>query len=115
MFLDSLPTVSTFYSWFDLLIDLIVVWIAFLTNRHYWHMVTREKGRDLTKAYDKNPIIHRKIKKAMCQHKNATTNFDNKTIADRLRMVSFSNDSYPTGGVKLANGVQSKGHTSKNL
>ena len=35
------------------------------------------------------------------QHKNATKNFDNTTIEDRLRAVSWSNDSYPTGVVKL--------------
>ena len=30
------------------------------------------------------------------QHKNATKNFDNTAIADRLRTVSWDNDSHPT-------------------
>ena len=34
------------------------------------------------------------------QHKNAIKNFDYTTIADRLRTVSFSNISHPTGVVK---------------
>ena len=38
-----------------------------------------------------------KIQKATWQHKKATKNFDNTTIADRLRTVSKGNDSHPTG------------------
>ena len=85
----------------------------------------RKKGRDLTQSCDKNPYTHRIIQKATWQHKNATKNFDYTTIADRLRMVSWSNSSHPTGVVKPVNerstfpltttAVQSKGHTFKNL
>ena len=32
--------------------------------------------------------------------KNATKNFDYTTIADRIRTVRWSNNSYPTGVVK---------------
>ena len=59
------------------------------------------------------------------QHTNATNNFDYTTIADRLRTVSLSNNSHPTGVVKpvyvyptfplTAEDVLSKGHTFKNL
>ena len=38
--------------------------------------------------------------KSTWQHKNATKNFDYTTIADRLRTVSWSNSSHPTGMVK---------------
>ena len=58
-------------------------------SRHF----TREKGRDLTQSYDKSPYIHRKPKKA----KMTTTKIDNTAIADRLRTVSWSGDSYSTG------------------
>ena len=85
----------------------------------------REKGRDLTQSCDKNPYTNRTIQKATWQHKNATKNFDYTTIADRLRTVSWSNSSHPTGVVKpvyerstfplTATAVQSKGHTFKNL
>ena len=61
---------------------------------------TGEKGRDLTQSYNKSPYIHRKTQKATCQHKNATKNVDYITIADRLKTVSWGNDSHPTGVVK---------------
>ena len=60
----------------------------------------REKGKDLTQSCDKSPYTHRKIQKATWQHKNATKTFDYTTIADRLRTVSWSNSSHPTGVVK---------------
>ena len=60
----------------------------------------REKGRDLTQFCDINPYTHKTIQKATWQHKNATKNFDYTTIADRLRTVSWSNSSHPTGVVK---------------
>ena len=57
--------------------------------------------------------------KVTWQHKHATKNFDYTTVADRLRTVSWSNSSYPTGVVKpvyerstfplTATAVQSKG------
>ena len=39
------------------------------------------------------------------QHENATKNFDYTTISDRLGMVIWSNDSYPTGVVKPVYGI----------
>ena len=41
-----------------------------------------------------------KSKKQRDNIKNATKKFDYRTIADRLRTVSWSNSSYPTGVVK---------------
>ena len=66
----------------------------------YLILLLGEKGRDLTQSCDKNPFTHRTIKKATWQHKNATKNFDYTTIEDRLRTVSWSNGSHPTGVVK---------------
>ena len=60
-------------------------------------MISWEKGRNLTQSYDKSSYTDRK------KHdntKNATQNFDYTTIAYRLRTVSWSNDSHPTGVVK---------------
>ena len=71
----------------------------------YWRHVSSEKRRDLTQSYDKSPYTRRKIEKAMWQHKNATKDFDYITIADRLRTVSFGNDSHPTGVVKPDYGI----------
>ena len=67
----------------------------------------RQKETDLTQSYmyDKSPYTYRKIQKATWQHKNATKNFDYTTIADRLRTVSWGNDSHPTGGVKPVYGI----------
>ena len=62
--------------------------------------IVREKGRDLTQSCDKNPYTQRTIQKATWQRKNATKNFDYTTIANRLRTVSWSNSSHPTGVVK---------------
>ena len=54
-----------------------------------------------------------------------TKNFDYTMIADKLRTISWSNNSHPTGVVKpvyerstlpvAATAVLSKGHTFKNL
>ena len=60
----------------------------------------REKGRDLTQSYDITPYTHRKIQKATWQHKKRHQNFGYTTIVDRLRTVSGSNSSHPTGVVK---------------
>ena len=59
------------------------------------------------------------------QHKNATKNFDNTTIANQLRTVSWNDNSHPTGVVKPVEGyptfpltakaMQSKGHAFKDL
>ena len=69
-------------------------------------LALREKGRDLTQSYDKSPYIDRKFRKATRQHKNVTKNVDYTTIAERLRTVSWGNDSHPTGVVKPVYGTQ---------
>ena len=65
----------------------------------------KRKGRDLTQSHDKSPYTDRKIQKATWQHKNANKTFDYTTIADRLRTVSWGNDSHPTGVVKPVSGI----------
>ena len=67
--------------------------------------LTVQKGRDLTKSYDKSPYTDREIQKATWQHKISTKNFDYLTIAGRLRTVSRGNDSHPTGVVKPVYGI----------
>ena len=57
----------------------------------------REKG-DLTQSYEKTPIPTENSK-TKGQHTNAIKNFDYTTIADRLRTVSWSNNSHPIGVV----------------
>ena len=59
----------------------------------------REKGRDVTQSYDKNPTPTKKSKKQR-DNINATKNLDYTTTADRLKTVSWSNNSQPTGVVK---------------
>ena len=46
------------------------------------------------------PPIPTENSKTNGQHKNATENIDCTMIADRLRTVSLSNNSHPTGAVK---------------
>ena len=45
------------------------------------HFNLREKGRDLTKSYDKSPYTHRKILKATRHHKTPPK----ASIAQRMR------------------------------
>ena len=59
--------------------------------------IVKRKGRYLTQSYDKSPYTHRKIQK---QSDNTKTP-PKTTIADRLRTVSWSDDSHPTGVIKL--------------
>ena len=73
------------------------------TNKQIYR--TTEKGKDLTQTYDKSPYSNRKFKKAKWQHKSTTKNFEYITIVDRLWLVSWSNDSCPTGVVKPAYGI----------
>ena len=47
-----------------------------------------------------HPQNNNKIKKEHDNIKDATKNFEYPTIADRLRTVSWSNNSHPTGVVK---------------
>ena len=67
-----------------------------------------KKGRDLTQSYDKKLLHRQKNKKQRdieIEHKNATKNFDNTTIAERLRTVSWGNDNQPTRVVKPVYGI----------
>ena len=74
-------------------------------NYYKFWMSWREKEADLTQSYDNNPYTNRKFKNQWT-NKNATKNFDYTTIADRLRTVSLSNNSHPTGVVTPFTGAQ---------
>ena len=54
----------------------------------------REKEGDLTHIYDKNPYTNRNFENQWITEKNATKNFVYTTIADRLKKVSWSNNSH---------------------
>ena len=73
----------------------------------------KKETKDRTQFYDKSPYNHRKLHKANRQHKNVTKNFGYTTIADRLRTVSLSNDSLPTGVVKPIYGIPTLPLTAK--
>ena len=89
----------------------MVTWLSQLQSQ--LNCTEREKGRDLTQSYDKSPYTDRKIQKSTWQHKNATKNFDYTTIADRLRTVSWGNDSHQTGEVKPIYGIPTFPITAK--
>ena len=63
----------------------------------------RKKEEIWLSPMTKAPIPKEKSK--TWQHKNATKLLDYTTIAERLRTVSWSNDSGPTGAVKLVTDV----------
>ena len=76
-------------------------WNIHLDQLESWH-AKREKRRSDSVQWQKS--VHRQEKKATWQHKNAIKNFEYTTIADRLRTVSGSNNSHPTGVVKAVYG-----------
>ena len=75
-------------------------------------MPKREKEGDLTQSYGKTHIPTENSK-TKGQHKNATKTFDYTTVADRLRTVSWSNNSHPTGVVKPVYGYPTFPLTAK--
>ena len=60
-------------------------------------LIHRQKGGDLTQSFDKSPYTKEMSKGQSDNTNNATKKFDSTTIADRLRTVSWSNYSHPTG------------------
>ena len=64
-------------TWFSTA-SLISVWTVEMELRS---TMVREKGRDLTQSYDKNPYIHKNIQKASWQHKTPPKT----SITQRLR------------------------------
>ena len=74
----------------------------------------REKEGDLTQSYDKDPYTNRKFENEWTTQ-NATNSFDYTTIADRLRAVSWSHKSHPTGVVKPVYGYQTNRKFVDNL
>ena len=79
----------------------------------------REKGSDLTQLHDKRP----KTMQIKITYTDATKTFDFTMITDRVRTVSWRDNSHATGVVNVGfkgstfplptTDVQSKGHTFK--
>ena len=63
-------------------------------------LIKEKKDKIWLSPVTKAPTPTEKSKKQRDNIKNATKNFDYTTITDRLRMVSWSNSSHPTGVVK---------------
>ena len=66
-----------------------------------------KKGRDMIDSVLWQKPLHRPTEKSKKQSDNikAPQKIDYTTIADRLSMVSWGNDSHPTGVVKPVNGI----------
>ena len=85
----------------------------------------KRKEGNLTHSYNKNPYINRKFENQWTTQKRHQKNLDYTTTVDRLRTVSWSNNSHRTGVVKPVYGyptlpltekaVLSKGHKLKNV
>ena len=71
----------------------------------FQRFILREKEGDLTQSCDENPYTNRKFKNELTTQKRHK-NFDYTTIMDRLRIVSWSNNSHPTVVVKPVHGTQ---------
>ena len=84
-----------------------IMWI----QKGWWNKPTklqfqsREKGRELTQSYDKSPYTHRKNPKRNMTTQKRHQTFDYTAIADRLKTVSWANDSHQTGVVKPVYGI----------
>ena len=94
------------------------IWFVYDTRRYarncivvsishflYLDVTTIIKGRDLTQSYDKSPIHPQTNPKRNVRTQKRHQNFDNTTIADWLRTISWGNDSHPTGVVKPVDGI----------
>ena len=73
----------------------------------------REKEEILLSPMTEALTPTEKYKKQRDNTKNATKNFDYTTIADRLRTVSWGNDSHPAGVVKPVYGIPTFPLTAK--
>ena len=78
---------------------------------HVWS--TREKEEIWLSPMTEALTPTEKSKKQRDNTKNATKNFDYTTIADRLRTVSWGNDSHPAGVVKPVYGIPTFPLTAK--
>ena len=66
---------------------------------------SREKGKDLTRSYDKSPTPTEKSRKQSDNTKTAPK-LRLPNDGDRLGAVTWSNGSYPTNVVKSVYGIQ---------
>ena len=86
---------SALYSSILLLHGLDVVLLGtWIDSIHYTQRIIMSKRK---RKSSQKPLHPKKI--AKWQHKNATSNFDYTLILDRLRTVSWSDESYSTDGV----------------
>ena len=69
-------------------------------NFHILYLILRKKEEIWLSPMTEALTPTEKSKKQRVNTKNATKNFDYTTIADRLRTVSWGNDSHPAGVVK---------------
>ena len=76
------------------------------------NMTQREKERDLTQPHDENPYTNTELNSQWSTQKRHQ-NFDDATIADQLRTVSWSNNSHPAGVVKPVYGYPTFPLTAK--
>ena len=72
--------------------------------RSIWVLGHKEKKKEIWLSPVTKSPIPTENSKTKGQHKNATKNVYYTTIADRLRTVSWGNDSNPTGVVKPVHG-----------
>ena len=90
----------------------IVNYHTCLTFNRYFSM-SREKEEIWLSPMTEALTPTEKSKKQRDNTKNATKNFDYTTIADRLRTVSWGNDSHPAGVVKPVYGIPTFPLTAK--
>ena len=82
-------------------------YVVTMLSTTFYNNDPREEERDLTQSYlkKKKPLRRQKTPKSKITTKNDTKIFDSTMIKDRLKTVSWSNDSHPTGVVKPVYGI----------
>ena len=75
------------------------MWACHYLGKIFRLNLSRENERDLIQSYDKSPGLYQQnIQKPIDKvHKNASKNYVNAKIADRLRTISWINNSHQTG------------------
>ena len=87
-------------------------WISYPLIVIVYH--TKRKGEIWLSPMTKTPSPIQKSKKQSVNTKT-TENFDYTTIVDRFRVVSWGNDSHPTGVAKPVYGITTFPLTAKAL
>ena len=94
-------------------ISIIEIWLLFFKPKALWDGGQIFKIHRKRKRYDKSPNTNSKFQQSKVTTQKYHQTIDYITIADRLRTVSWSNNSHPTGVVKPVSVIRTLPLTAK--